>query len=316
MTENRETLNNKDALPSGILGFPITPFRRNGQIDEQALEANIQFLLDEGLSSIFIGCGSGEFQSLSIEEYQSILQLAVQVTNGRVPVFSGVGGNIAQALEQAQLSEQIGVDGYLVMPPYLVEGEQEGLYNYYKLIAESTELDAVIYQRGTAVFALETVRRLLQIPQIKGFKDGYGNMEKNIELIKSIGNRLSWFNGMPFAEVTMPAYWAMGFRSYSSAISNYIPHISRMFYTALEQGDEALIDELYREALLPINDIRKQRQGYAVSLIKVGMEIMGLPAGEIVRAPIVPVTPEHYQQLEAILNNVMTKFPARVATGG
>lgn len=163
---------------------------------------------------------------------------------------------------------------------------------------------------------METLQRLIEIPQVKGFKDGYGNVEKNIEMMKPIGDRLSWFNGMHFAEVTMPAYWAIGYRSYSSAISNYIPHISRMFYTALENQNQPLIDELYREAILPINEIRKQRKGYAVALIKAGMEIMGLSAGASVRAPIVPVEPEHYKQLEAVLHRVMMKFPVRVATGG
>lgn len=89
-----------------------------------------------------------------------------------------------------------------------------------------------------------------------------------------------------------------------------------MFYTALKKQDEAMLDELYREAILPINGIRRQRQGYAVSLIKAGMEIMGLPAGDTVRAPIVPVAPEHYKQLEVVLNNLMSKFPFRVAMGG
>lgn len=300
-----------DILPSGILGFPITPFKHSGQIDERALEANIEYLIREGLSAIFIGCGSGEFQSLSAAEYQTILELAVQVTDKRVPVFSGVGGNISQALEQADISARVGVNGYLMMPPYLVGGEQEGLYNYYKGIAERTDLAAIIYQRGNAIFSLNTLRRLTEIPQVQGFKDGYGNMEKNIEFIKTVGARLGWFSGMPFAEVTMPAYWALGYRSYSSAISNYIPHISRMFYTALEQQDEAMLDALYREALLPINDIRRQRRGYAVSLIKAGMEMMGLRAGDTVRAPIVPVEAEHYKQLEVVLRNVISKFPPK-----
>ncbi len=304
------------ALPTGILGFPITPFKQNNLIDEQALETNIRFLLDEGLHAIFIGCGSGEFQSLSMEEYQSILELAVQTTNGRVPVFSGVGGNISQAVKQADISAKVGADGYLILPPYLIDGEQEGLYNYYKAIAERTNLAAVIYQRGNAIFSLQTLRRLIEIPQVKGFKDGYGNMEKNIEFIKTVGDRLEWFNGMPFAEVTMPAYWAMGYRSYSSAISNYIPHISRIFYAALLKQDEVMLDELYREAILPLNNIRKQRKGYAVSLIKAGMEIMGLSAGDTVRAPILPVEQEHYKQLEVVLNNVMSRFPVQVAAEG
>jgi 5-dehydro-4-deoxyglucarate dehydratase len=316
MTVNSVTVNRGKKLPSGILGFPITPFNHQGKIDEQALIANIEFLIREGMSAIFVCCGSGEFQSLSNSEYEAILGIAVSVTADRVPVYTGVGGNIANALELAAISERAGADGYLIMPPYLIHGEQEGLYQYVRTIAESTALNAVIYQRDNAVFTLQTVERLLACPQIAGFKDGYGNMEANIELIQTFGNRLEWFNGMPFAEITMPAYAAIGFQSYSSAISNYVPHISKQFFAALQKGNRDLVADIYQHALLPINHIRKQRKGYAVSLIKAGMEIMGLPAGETVRAPLVPVEPEHYRQLEATLQNVLTKFPVRVATGG
>src|SRR5690606_8302279 len=98
-----------------------------------------------------------------------------------------------------------------------------------------------------------------------------------------------------------PAYVNLGFTSYSSAISNYIPHISRQFLTALESGDHTLMRELYHQVLLPIHRIRKQRKGYAVALIKAGMEIVGLPVGTAVRPPIIPVEKEHYEELERIV---------------
>jgi 5-dehydro-4-deoxyglucarate dehydratase len=296
-------------LPTGIHGFPVAPFDKNEKLDENALIANIEFLINEGLVSIFVGCGSGEFQSISNSEYQSMLEIAVSVSKGRVPVYSGVGGNLSNALELAAISQKAGVDGYLILPPYLIEGEQEGLYNYVKTIAESTQLSAIIYQRDNAIFTLETVQRLAEIPQIIAFKDGYGNMELNIELTQTIGDRLEWFNGMPFAEVTMPVYTALGYRSYSSAMSNYLPHISKLFFDALMSGNQELVSELYQQVILPINRIRKQRKGYAVSLIKAGMEIVGLPVGTSVRAPLIPVEKEHYQQLESIIKHALEKYP-------
>ncbi|MCG0057000.1 dihydrodipicolinate synthase family protein, partial [Escherichia coli] len=68
-------------------------------------------------------------------------------------------------------------------------------------------------------------------------------MDLNINLVYTIGDRLGWLNGMPMAEVTMPAYLPIGFHSYSSAISSYIPHISRMFYDALKNGNDELVKE-------------------------------------------------------------------------
>jgi 5-dehydro-4-deoxyglucarate dehydratase len=295
--------------PTGILGFPTSPFDDNGVIDEQALAKNIEFLLDEGLTSIFIACGSGEFHAINRGEYQKMVECAISVVNGKVPVYTGVGGNITTALELVKLSEDLGADGYLILPPYLIEGEQEGLYNYYKTIVESSELNAILYQRDNAILTLETLQKLLVYPQIVGLKDGHGDMELNLELTQTIGDRLEWLNGMPFAEITMPAYASIGFNSYSSAISNYLPHLSRQFYDALLNGDKEKAQAIYVDVFLPVNKIRKAKKGYAVSLIKAGMEIRNFPVQNTVRPPCIPVEKEHYQQLESIIKSALEKYP-------
>jgi 5-dehydro-4-deoxyglucarate dehydratase len=300
---------NDRKAPTGILGFPVAPMDASGKIDEKALEINIQFLMEEGLSSIFIGCGSGEFHAISNEEYTKMLEVSIATVKGRVPVYTGVGGNITHALLQAELSEKLGADGYLLLPPYLIEPEQEGLYQYLSTIVGSTGLNAIVYQRDNSVLTLETLQRLIEFPQVVGLKDGLGNMELNIELTQTVGDRLGWLNGMPMAEVTMPAYVNLGFNSYSSAISNYIPHISRLFYDALLNQNKELVNDLYKHVILPISRIRRQRKGYAVSLIKAGMEIVGLPVGTKVRPPIIPVEQEHYQLLEQIIKVAFDRFP-------
>lgn len=296
-------------LPKGILGFPTAPFKNDGGIDEKALEENIKYLIKEDLSAIFIACGSGEFQSLSKKEYEQMVEIAVSVTNKQVPVYTGVGGNIQEALNQTVISEKAGADGYLILPPYLIEGEQEGIYEYYRSIIENTNLNSIIYQRDNAVSNLNTVTKLAELPQLIGLKDGHGNMELNIELVQNLGDRFEWMNGMPFAEITMPSYYHMGFETYSSAMSNYIPHISRMYFEALKNNDKETLHNLYKDVLLPINDIRKKKKGYAVSLIKAGMEIMGFNVGQSVRAPVVEVNREHYKELEGIVKQALDKYP-------
>lgn len=298
--------------PTGILGFPTAPYNENGNIDEKALAQNIEFLIEEGLSSIFIACGSGEFHALNKAEYQTMVEVAVSVVGNRVPVYSGVGGSVVEAVQLARLSEDLGVDGYLILPPYLIEGEQEGLYNYYKTIIQSSNLNAILYQRDNAVLQLPMLKRLVdEFPQIVGVKDGHGNMELNLELTQTIGDRVEWLNGMPFAEITMPAYAGIGFNSYSSAMSNYVPHISRLYYNALLEGNEKLVKEIYVNVLLPINQIRKARKGYAVSLIKAGMEIMGFPVANTVRPPCVPVEKGHYEELKQIIESALKKYPVQ-----
>ncbi|MBU7592520.1 5-dehydro-4-deoxyglucarate dehydratase [Metabacillus halosaccharovorans] len=302
----------KRKSPTGILGFPTAPFNEKGNIDEQALAANITFLMDSGISSIFIACGSGEFHALNKAEYQKMIEVAVAVTNQQIPVYAGVGGSIAEAVELVSLSADLGVDGYLILPPYLIEGEQDGLYNYYKTILCKSDLNAILYQRDNAVLQPPTLKRLLdEFPQIVGVKDGYGNMELNMELTQTIGNRVEWLNGMPFAEITMPAYKGIGFNSYSSAISNYLPHISQLYFNALLEGNDQLANEIYLDVLLPINHIRKQRKGYAVSLIKAGMNIIGLPVENSVRPPCVPVEKDHFEQLRNIIEKTLEKYPTQ-----
>ncbi|NEU31409.1 5-dehydro-4-deoxyglucarate dehydratase [bacterium LRH843] len=298
--------------PKGILGFPTTPLNDEGKVDLHALGENIDFLISNGLSSVFVACGAGELHAISNEEYRSVVQVAAQKTKGKVPLYTGVGGNITHALEQAKISEELGAEGYLILPPYLIDPSQDGLYNYLRTIIESTDLNAIIYQRDNCILELKTVEKLCDLPQLVGFKDGVGNMEVNVELTNLIGDRLEWINGMPLAEVTMPAYVNLGFTSYSSAISNYIPHISAKFYEALLNGQKETVREIYEDVIFPIHRIRKQKKGYAVSLIKAGMQIVGLPVTTNVRPPIAPVEQEHYEELKSIIEKSKTKYPATV----
>lgn len=297
--------------PKGILGFPVTPMDDEGKIDLNALGRNIEFLVENGLKSIFVACGAGELHAISNEEYRAVVEVAVEKTKGKVPLYTGVGGNIAHALEQAKISEELGAEGYLILPPYLIDPSQDGIYHYLKKIIGSTSLNAIVYQRDNCQLELATLEKLCELPQLVGFKDGLGNMELNIEFNHFIGDRLEWINGMPLAEVTMAAYVNIGYASYSSAISNYIPHISAKYFDALLKGDDQVVHELYEDVIFPIHRIRKQKKGYAVSLIKAGMQIIGLPVTTAVRAPIAPVEEVHYQELKSIITKALAKYPAK-----
>lgn len=303
--------NNNRKAPTGILGFPVAPMDNSGKIDLHALGENIDFLISNGLKSIFVACGAGEMHAISNDEYRQMVQVAAEKTKNKVSLYTGVGGNISIALEQAAISKELGAEGYLILPPYLIEPSQDGIYSYLKTIIESTDLNAIVYQRDNCILELETLEELCKLPQLVGFKDGIGNMENNVEFTYRIGNRLEWINGMPLAEVTMASYVNLGFNSYSSAISNYIPHVSALYYEALLNNDHDTLNDLYDNVIFPIHRIRKQKKGYAVSLIKAGMKIVGLPVTTNVRAPIAPVDQSHYEQLQTIINNALEKYPAK-----
>lgn len=301
-------------VPRGILGFPVTPMNEDLSINYDSYQKNIEFLIENGLNSVFIACGAGEFHAINDEEYEQLIIKAKEVVQNRVPIYTGVGGKITEALKQAELSAKHGIDGYLILPPYLITPSQDGIYSYLKTIIESTQLNAIVYQRDNCVMTLDTLKKLAEIPQLVGFKDGIGNIETNVEFTQALGDRLAWINGMPLAEVTMPTYLNIGFDTYSSAISNYIPFASRQYFNALLSGDQEKVKQLYEDIILPIHNIRKQKQGYAVSLIKAGMNIVGLPVETHVRPPIAPVEQNHYNALADIIKLAKEKY-AEVSGG-
>src|SRR5215510_7495233 len=221
----------------GLLSFPVTPFTPANEIDLPRFREHIQYMADQNPAGLFVCGGTGEFYSLNLAEYRALVRAAVEEASGRLPIVAGVGYGTRLALDFAQAAEEAGADGLMVMPPYLLQAEQEGLYLHYRAIAESTRLGVILYQRDNAIFAPATVRRLAELPNVIGFKDGHGDMERLLRIRLAAGERLAMLNGMPTAELSQPAFLGVGVRSYSSAVFNFVPEISWAFYRAMVEGN-------------------------------------------------------------------------------
>src|SRR3978361_1702128 len=105
----------------GVLFFPVTPFTEAGEVDLDALARHIASGVEAGPGGVFIACGTGEFHALELGEFGPIVRTAVQGVAGRVPVYAGTGGSVAQAKQFAKAAKAAGADGLLLLPPYLVE---------------------------------------------------------------------------------------------------------------------------------------------------------------------------------------------------
>src|SRR5262245_38487739 len=156
----------------GLLSFPVTPFDPAGEVDLPRFRAHIRYMAGQNPAGLFVCGGTGEFYSLSLDEYRSLVRAAVEEIGGRLPIVAGVGYGARLASEFARAAEEAGADGLMVMPPYLVVAEQEGLYQHYRAIAAATRLGIILYQRDNGLFAPATVRRLAEIPNLVGFKYG------------------------------------------------------------------------------------------------------------------------------------------------
>ena len=288
---------------SGLLFFPVTPFDVAGAVDLDALEGHVERGVDAGAGAVFAACGTGEFHALSAAEHDRVVQTTVRIVGGRVPVFAGCGGPIGHATEIAGNAERAGVDGLLVLPPYLVEAPQAGLVAYARTVAAATTLPLVVYSRGNAIFSPDAAREVAQIPSVIGLKDGYGDLDLLSSIRRSVsevrGDDFMYFNGLPTAEASMIDYRARGVELYSSATFAFAPQIALSFLHALEAEDhdqlERLLDTFYR----PFVALRDACPGYAVALVKEGVRLAGYDVGDV-RAPLVMPLPEHVARLEDI----------------
>jgi 5-dehydro-4-deoxyglucarate dehydratase len=298
MTMHPEEL--KSSL-KGLLAFALTPFDQNGKIDIDALRSHVELLLESGCTAIFPAGGTGEYFSLALDEYREVVKACVEQVAGRIPVIAGVGSATTVAQDFARTAEDVGADGILILPPYLIDGPQQGLVDHYVAIAQSTALGAIIYQRGSTVFEPRTVQNIAEVPNVIGFKDGVGQIERIVRITNLLGDRLIYLNGMPTAELYVQALAACGVTTYSSAILTFIPEIATAFHAAYQKDDRAAMNELLSRAIIPFVEIRNRVPGYSVSLVKRGAQLRGVPVGSV-RAPLADPRPEDERDLIALLS--------------
>ncbi|NRG43029.1 5-dehydro-4-deoxyglucarate dehydratase [Rathayibacter sp. VKM Ac-2835] len=304
---------------NGILFFPITPFDSDGDIDHAALTDHIDTALHSSPGGVFVACGTGEFHALSTTEIQAAVRTAVTVTVGRAPVFAGVGGPLRSAVELAAAVEAEGADGILLLPPYLVSGPTAGLLAYVAAVAAATTLPVIVYHRATARFDEASAVQVARIPNVIGLKDGVGDVDLMSRIVRAVtdatredAEEFLFFNGLPTAEVSQPAYKAIGVPLYSSATFAFAPEIALAYYDALESGDTATVELLAREFFHPLVRLRDRVPGYPVALVKAGAGLNGVAAGGV-RAPLVDPTPEHLAELTAIIAAGRAALAARSA---
>lgn len=291
----------------GVLFFPVTAYDAAGRIDERTLAEHVRRGLLAGPGAVFAACGTGEFHALDVAEHEVVVRTAVRETAGQAPVFAGVGGSVATATAMARGARDAGADGLLLLPPYLVQPPQEGLYAYARAIAAGTDLPVIAYHRGNSVYQPETARRIAELPTVIGIKDGHGDLDLLTRIMAAVepavaaaGKQFQFFNGLPTAELTMPAYRGAGVDLYSSAVFAFAPEIALAFHAALFGDERARVDELIRTFYAPFVQLRSRVPGYAVALVKAGVRLRGLDVGGV-RAPLVDPGPDDLTELERIL---------------
>jgi 5-dehydro-4-deoxyglucarate dehydratase len=185
-----------------------------------------------------------------------------------------------------------------------VTGNQEGLVRYVEAIAAASDLPVIAYHRANAAFTVDGVRRLLEVPNLIGIKDGVGDialMQAFVLAAQTAGRSdVLFFNGLLTAEMSQAAYSAIGVPRYSSAVFAMAPDIATAFRTALESGDEAARARLLSGFYGPLVRLRDETPGFAVSLIKAGLRLRGSRVGSV-RPPLTDPTADQERRLAELL---------------
>jgi 5-dehydro-4-deoxyglucarate dehydratase len=291
----------RQALSSGLLSFPLTDFDSELRFAPRGYTERLEWLMPYGATVLFAAGGTGEFFSLEPAEYAEVIQTAVHTCHGRVPIVAGAGGGTTLAIKYAQEAERQGAQGLLLLPHYLTEASQEGLVAHVEAVCKSVRIGVIVYNRGACRLNADSLAKLAErCPNLIGFKDGLGDIERIVQIRQRLGDRFVYIGGMPTHEVYARAYQALGVPTYSSAVFNFIPRTAMEFYNAYAAGDTATTGRLIDEFFLPYLEIRNRGEGYAVSIVKAGATLAGHGAGPV-RPPLSDLKAAEVEQLRALI---------------
>jgi 4-hydroxy-tetrahydrodipicolinate synthase len=285
---------------TGVGTALVTPFRKDGSLDEAAVKRLVRRQIDAGVHFLS-PCGTtGEAPTLSAAEKLRVCELIVEEANGQVPVLAGCGGyDTREVVHLAGELERTGVDGFLSVTPYYNKPSAEGLYQHYKAIAESTPLPIVLYNvpsRTAINLDVQTTARLAEIPNIVGIK-APDHLAQMSELVATTPEDFLVLSGDdPVAVASM----AVGARGVVSVASNEAPSEMVQIVELCERGDFAAARKLHHW-LLPLIQVNFVESNPGPC--KAAMAAMGL-LEEVYRLPLVPPSPAARDKVLTILQQL------------
>ena len=279
----------------------VTPFRRDGSLDEPTLRALVKRQLDAGVNFL-VPCGTtGESPTLTHQEHLRVVEIAVELAKGKVPILAGAGGyNTHEVITLARELADLGANGILSVTPYYNKPTQEGLYQHFKAIAEAVSLPIILYSvQGRTGVNIEpaTVARLSQIENIIGIKEASGNISQMATILNCVPEDFLVLSGDD--AITLPLI-ALGGRGVISVASNEIPAQMTSLTQHALAGDFEGARQIHRR-FLPLMEINFIESNPIP--VKTALAEMGLlePAW---RLPLVAAKPENRARIRAVLDSL------------
>ena len=272
----------------GIFVPHITPFTREGDLDEEALRACIGFWLEGGVSGL-VPCGSnGEAPYLSREERKRIIGIVVDEVNGKVPVVAGTGSiSTRETILFTEDAKDLGVDAALVVTPFYYKLSSREMCEHFNALLKTVDLPIVLYSvpkfTGCSLEPALIQQLASKHENVVGVKDSSGSIGTITETIRLVGDRISVLAGT--ADVALSTLM-LGGKGAVIAVANAFPEICSELYNAFKRGDYKKAGELQRHVAY-LNEVLVKRYNQ-LSSIKEAMNLMGLQAG-YPRSPALPL---------------------------
>lgn len=285
-----------------VLTAMVTPFDQNGDVDFNATRTLVNYLIENGTDGLVVAGTTGESPTLSTEEKVEFFKFVVDVVGGRIPVIAGTGSNNTRAsISLTKQAEATGVDGIMLVAPYYNKPSQEGMYQHFKAIAESTSLPVMLYNipgRSVVNVSVETIVRLSQIPNIVAIKEANGNLDAMAEVISQTPSDFTLYSGDD--GLTLPVL-GIGGAGIVSVASHIIGNEMQEMINLFKNGKIEEAAAAHRK-LLPI--MNALFAAPSPSPVKAALNLKGINVGGV-RLPMVPLTPEETNTLQSVLQQLV-----------
>lgn len=279
----------------------VTPFDHKGNIDFEKTTQLINYLISNGSDALVIAGTTGESPTLSTEEKLALFRHSVKVVDGRVPVVAGTGSNNTYAsIELTKKAEEIGVDAIMIVAPYYNKPNQEGLYQHFKTIAESTELPVMLYNipgRSVINMSVDTIVRLAELPNVVALKDASGDLDAMTAIIAQTSDDFALYSGDD--GLTLPVL-AIGGTGIISVASHVIGNEMQEMVKLYESGNPKKAAKIHQR-IVPV--MKSLFAAPSPTPVKTALQLKGLDVGSV-RLPLVPLTEEERQTLVSTLNTL------------
>jgi 4-hydroxy-tetrahydrodipicolinate synthase len=276
----------------------VTPFRKDGSLDEITLRSLVKRQIDEGINFL-VPCGTtGENPTLTRQEHLRVVEITLEEAKGRVPVLAGAGGyNTVEVIELAKEIKAMGADGILSVTPYYNKPTQEGLYQHYKAIASAVKLPIIVYSvQGRTGVNIEpaTLKRLSEVDYIVGVKEASGNIGQQANVVHQVPSDFAVLSGDD--AITIPLI-ALGGHGLVSVVANEIPGEMTDLVQRSLANDFAGAREVQHKymALMEVNFVESNPIP-----VKAAMALMGL-LEPVYRLPLCPPNPASLAKIEKVL---------------